>query len=246
MSNLYIKTTQNVKLFFTPASIGERMLAYGVDLLIKTAYVIIIYMLVFMMYDMKSILSDHEGLLVALFTLISLPLIFYTLVSETFMEGQTFGKKLLKIKVVKIDGYQAGFFDFLIRWIFSVIDIMIGYIPGLISMISTKHTQRLGDLAAGTAVITEKSKFNISHTILMNVDDDYQPYFTQNQVLLFSDNDMRIIKENAETAFRQGNLLLMNKLIQKVELVMNIRNPFKSERELIGTLLKDYNYFTGK
>lgn len=246
MSNLYIKTTQNVKLFFTPASIGERVLAYGVDLIIKTAYMILVYMLFFVMSDIKSMSGNHEGLMVVLFFLISLPIIFYTLVSETFMEGQTFGKKLLKIKVVKIDGYQAGFFDFLIRWIFSVIDIMIGYVPGLISMISTKYTQRLGDLAAGTAVITEKSKFNISHTILMNVDDDYQPYFTQNQILMFSDNDIRIIKENADTAFRQGNLTLVYKLIQKIESVMNIRNPFKSEREFIEILLKDYNFYTGK
>jgi uncharacterized RDD family membrane protein YckC len=41
-------------------------------------------------------------------------------VQESLMEGQTIGKKLLGIKVVKIDGYQASFFDYLIRWVIEI------------------------------------------------------------------------------------------------------------------------------
>jgi len=246
MSNLYITTTQNVKLFFTPATIGERMLAYGVDLLIKIAYAIVILVLYSYLGNIKNIIDNHDDISIALIFLFSLPLIFYTLAFETLMEGQTLGKKLLKIKVVKIDGYQAGFIDFLTRWVFSIVDIQIGFVAGLIAMVVTKHTQRLGDLAAGTAVITEKSKYDISHTILMDVDDTYQPHFAQNQVILFSDNDIRIIKENAELAFRRVDYTIMDRLARKIESVMNIRNPFKNDRQLIEALLKDYNYHTGK
>lgn len=246
MSNIYINTTQNVKLFFATASVGERILAYGVDLLIKTAYGIVIFFLFFHLMDISQNINIEDGISIALMCLLALPLMFYTLVSETFMEGQTFGKKLLKIKVVKIDGYQAGFIDFLIRWIFSIVDIHIGYLPGIISMVSSKHTQRLGDLAAGTAVISEKSKYNISHTILMDVDDQYKPYFSQNQVMLFSDNDIRIIKENLEVAISQSNPQILDRLARKIASVMGIQNPLKSDRELIQVLLKDYNYHTGK
>ena len=246
MSNLQITTTQNVNLFFTPASVGERILAYGVDLLIKIAYVVVVGILFFQVFNVKDLNISNNMLLIAILSLLSLPVVFYTLVSETLMEGQTIGKKLVKIRVVKIDGYQAGFFDFFIRWIFILVDINMGFAPGLVTMIITRHTQRLGDLAAGTAVITEKSKYDISNTILMDVDDKYEPYFAQNQVLLFSDNDMRIIKENAETAFTMDNFKLLTHLVQKIESVMNIRNPFKSERELLETLQKDYNYYTGK
>ena len=42
MSNLHINTTQNINLFFTTATIGERMLAYLVDLVIQIAYFIIV------------------------------------------------------------------------------------------------------------------------------------------------------------------------------------------------------------
>ncbi len=246
MSNIYINTTQNVKLFFATASVGERILAFGVDLLIKIAYGIVIFFLFFHLMDISQNINIEDGISIALMCLLALPLMFYTLVSETFMEGQTFGKKLLKIKVVKIDGYKAGFIDFLIRWIFSIVDIHIGYLPGIISMVSSKHTQRLGDLAAGTAVISEKSKYNISHTILMDVDDQYKPYFSQNQVMLFSDNDIRIIKENLEVAISQSNPQILDRLARKIASVMGIQNPLKSDRELIQVLLKDYNYHTGK
>jgi len=246
MSNLQIITTQNVKLYFTTASVGERMLAYGADLLIKIAYIVVAYILFFQILNVKDLSAQNNILYTAIMCLLSLPVLFYTLVSETFMEGQTLGKKLVKIKVVKIDGYQAGFFDFLIRWMFCLVDINMGFAPGLVTMMITKHTQRLGDIAAGTSVISEKSKYNISHTILLDVDENYMPYFAQNRVMLFSDNDMRIIKENAEVAFRQNNFKLLTHLVRKIESVMNIRNPFKSERELLETLQKDYNYYTGK
>jgi len=222
------------------------MLAYGADLLIKIAYIVVAYILFFQILNVKDLSAQNNILYTAIMCLLSLPVLFYTLVSETFMEGQTLGKKLVKIKVVKIDGYQAGFFDFLIRWMFCLVDINMGFAPGLVTMMITKHTQRLGDIAAGTSVISEKSKYNISHTILLDVDENYMPYFAQNRVMLFSDNDMRIIKENAEVAFRQNNFKLLTHLVRKIESVMNIRNPFKSERELLETLQKDYNYYTGK
>lgn len=246
MPNLSITTTQGVKLFFTPASAGERILAYSTDILIKIAYSITAYILFFTVMDIRESINNDNGMLAFLIFILSIPVLFYTLACETLMEGQTLGKKLLKIKVVKIDGYQAGFFEYFIRWIFGLVDIQMGFIPGIISMIVTKHTQRLGDIAASTAVISEKSKYNISHTILMDVKEDYMPYFAQNKVLLFSDNDIRIIKENSEVAIRQDNADVLLRLESKIEQVMNIKNPFKSSSKLIDTLMKDYNYYTCK
>ncbi|MEA4850693.1 MAG: RDD family protein, partial [Paludibacter sp.] len=176
--------------------------------------------------------------------LIALPIMFYSLVCESTMEGQTFGKKLLKIKVVKIDGYQAGFFDYFVRWIFAIVDIQMGFIPGVIAMVSTKHTQRLGDLAAGTAVISEKSKYNISHTILMEITEDYKPYFSRNQMILFSDNDIRIIKENFELTNKSKNAVLLKKIAEKIYDVTKLTDKFESDKKLIETFLKDYNYYT--
>lgn len=246
MSNLYINTTQNVNLFFTPASVGERMLAHIIDNIIKIAYIIIC----FIAFDLitgtpiLTLLDSEVGIVLIL--LLSIPIAFYTLLFESLLEGKTPGKMLMKIKVVKIDGFQAGFFDYLIRWVFLLIDITMGYIPGLTSLIVSKHTQRIGDLAAGTAVITERTKYNISHTILMEIEKDYTPVFSQNQVLLFSDNDIRIIKENFENAVKQANTQVIDRLARKIESILHTQSSLKTDRLLIETLLKDYNYHTGR
>ena len=239
MSNLHINTTQNINLFFTTATIGERMLAYLVDLVIQIAYFIIVAFIL-----LNNIFNNPDYSTSIALLLISLPIMFYSLVCESTMEGQTFGKKLLKIKVVKIDGYQAGFFDYFVRWIFAIVDIQMGFIPGVIAMVSTKHTQRLGDLAAGTAVISEKSKYNISHTILMEIAEDYKPYFSRNQMILFSDNDIRIIKENFELTNKSKNAVLLKKIAEKIYDVSKLTDKFESDKKLIETFLKDYNYYT--
>jgi uncharacterized RDD family membrane protein YckC len=239
MSNLHINTTQNINLFFTTATIGERMLAYLVDLVIQIAYFIIVAFIL-----LNNIFNNPDYSTSIALLLIALPIMFYSLVCESTMEGQTFGKKLLKIKVVKIDGYQAGFFDYFVRWIFAIVDIQMGFIPGVIAMVSTKHTQRLGDLAAGTAVISEKSKYNISHTILMEITEDYKPYFSRNQMILFSDNDIRIIKENFELTNKSKNAVLLKKIAEKIYDVTKLTDKFESDKKLIETFLKDYNYYT--
>ena len=109
-------------------------------------------------------------------------------------------------KGCKTDGYQASFGDYFMRWFFRLIDIMFSSgLVGVITMVTNKYNKRLGDLAAGTAVITLKSKYNINHTILVNLSQDYIARYPQ--VIALSDNDMRIIKENyvkAKNTFDQG------------------------------------------
>src|SRR5690606_39594735 len=88
------------------------------------------------------------------------PIIFYTLVCESLMSGQTIGKKIMKIRVIKIDGYQASFGDYLVRWLFRVVEIVIfqGVIAVMAIIFSGKN-QRLGDTVSGTAVVSLKNKF---------------------------------------------------------------------------------------
>ncbi len=246
MSKLYITTTQNVPLFFTPASIGERMLGYIIDMIVKASYVISLYYLFRYLKLLDVFINMETWGQIALFLAIYSPVAFYSLVSESLMEGRTLGKMVVKTRVVKIDGYHASFTDYFTRWIFRLVDIDMGFVPGVLFMLFTRHTQRLGDLAAGTAVISEKSKYNLSHTILADINGDYEPYFSRTQMLQFNDNDMRIIKENALYAIQNRDAALMERLTTKIEEVIRIKHKFPTQEKFIRKVIEDYNYYTGE
>ena len=183
----------------------------------------------------------------AIVSLLTLPVQIYTLVLESLMEGQTFGKKIMKIKVVKIDGYQANFGDYLMRWVSRLPDIWLtSGIAGVVAMIVSKNNQRLGDLATGTAVISLKNSVNISHTILENLKTDYIPRFPQ--VVGLNDNDVRIIKENYHRAVAVDDKQIITKLSDKIKETLNLQfDPTEfSERTFIDKVIKDYNFYTGK
>ena len=248
MSLIAINTSQNVNINFNTASIGERILAFVVDLLIKGAYVLILFWLLFKVFNFGSYINSLDNWSqMAVYIILTIPIHIYTLVSESLMEGQTFGKKLLKIKVVKIDGFQASFGDYLMRWFFRLIDVFSNSgVVGLVSMIVSKHNQRLGGIASGTAVISLKNRVNISHTILENLKEDYIPLFPQ--VIALTDNDVRIIKENYQKALKIDDRQVVSKLSTKIKEILKLEiDPTKmTERQFINVVIKDYNFYTGK
>lgn len=244
MTQLSINTTQNVVINFSAASVGERIGAYMLDLLIKIAYIVVLVVLLTYVFKIDKVFAGMDNWTIfAIITVITLPITFYSLFFELWMEGQTLGKRIVKIKVVKIDGYQASFGDYLVRWIFRLIDISIGMgIIGLIAMVVNKKTQRLGDISAGTAVITLKNKITINNTILEELGEEYQPKYPL--VIKLSDNDARIIKETFQSAIKSADYVVLNKLTAKIEQVTGIKNNLDSTKEFIQTILKDYNYYT--
>jgi len=244
MSQLSINTTQNVVISFNAASPGERMLASFIDLVIQFVYLELMFELIFPalgLTDYLRRLDDWSAM--AVYIVFYLPVAFYSIAQEGFFEGRTIGKRIVKIKVVKIDGYQASFGDYFMRWVFRIID-MGTIFTGIILLVATKKTQRLGDIAAGTAVITLRNRVTIDSTILIEVEDNYQPQFPL--VVRLSDNDVRIIKDTFESARRHADYRTLERLAEKIEQVCGFRNPLSSKEAFISTVMKDYNYYTQK
>jgi uncharacterized RDD family membrane protein YckC len=244
MSELTINTTQNVNINFIAASVGSRMLASLLDLIIKAAYSIVVFYIFFYWLGVKDVLDGMDNWSrIAIILVFYFPVLIYSVTLESIFEGQTIGKKLIKIKVVKIDGYQAGFGDYLIRWLFRIIEnnMFFGLI-GLITMIVSKKVQRLGDMAAGTAIITLKNNISINSTILEDIGDAYVPIYAQ--VIKLSDNDMRIIKDTFQLARSKGDYETIRKLREKIETVASIKNQSGNDTDFIKTILKDYNFYT--
>jgi len=245
MVELQINTTQNVNINFTAASVGERILAWGIDWLFKIAYIIVTYQIMFKILKFDEMVKNMDNWSqIAVFLMFYLPVIFYSLLFETLLDGQTPGKRIIKIKVVKIDGYQASLADFVIRWIFRIVDLnMMSGVVALISIITSSKNQRLGDITAGTAVISLKNNVNISHTILEDLKQDYVP--TYPMVIKLSDNDARIIKDTFKTARKSKDYKTLMKLRAKIVEVLELKDiKHNTDHEFIDTILKDYNFYT--
>jgi len=245
MVELQINTTQNVNINFTAASVGERILAWGIDWLFKIAYIIVTYQIMFKLLKFDEMVEDMDRWSqIAVFLMFYLPVIFYSLLFETLLDGQTPGKRIIKIKVVKIDGYQASLADFVMRWIFRIVDLnMMSGVVALIAIITSPKNQRLGDMTAGTAVIALKNNVNISHTILEDLKQDYVP--TYPMVIKLSDNDARIIKDTFKTAKKSKDYKTLIKLRTKIVEVLELKDvKHNTDHEFIDVILKDYNYYT--
>lgn len=249
MAEIQIETTQNVTINFRAAEAGERILAYFIDGLIKSAYIGVVAFIIIRLERNggTKILPEMNGdywSFIAVIIFLGIPVIFYTITLESILQGQTIGKKVAQVKVVKIDGFRANFLDYFIRWVLRIIDVnLFSGIIALVSIGSTKNQQRLGGLASGTAVISLKKKVSIDHTILQEVENDYQPVYPS--VIKLSDNDVRIIKENFLRAKKNMDHATMIILRDKVVSVI-AEEPKKDVtiENFLRRVIKDYNHYT--
>jgi uncharacterized RDD family membrane protein YckC len=76
---------------------------------------------------------------------------------EWLWRGQTPGKRFQGIRVVRTDGQPVGLAPVLVRNLIRIVDVIALPFLALISMVITRRSQRLGDLAAGTMVVRERA-----------------------------------------------------------------------------------------
>lgn len=240
MDNFQIETAQNVNIVQNVAGIGDRIVAYIVDGLVIGAYVILIYVVIIGFFISDIDLSDSA--LLILFMAIGLPILLYHLLFEMFWNGQSPGKKIMKIRVVKLDGSKPAFSNYLLRWLLRVIDFgLASGAVALVTILINGRGQRLGDLAAATTVISEKTPIQFSQTILMDLPEDYQPMYPQ--VTVFSDSEIQTIKNVYTNAKYGGNHNVILKLSNKVATVMEVTFE-ETPMVFIDKVIKDYNYYT--
>lgn len=277
MSTVQIKTPFNVNLAAQAAGVGRRVLAFVLDIIFIVIYIVVVSYVFnnllgmkIPVYETEELNQDWYGFTQVIYTVLLFPAFFYSLWTEYILNGQTFGKKICKIRVVKLDGYRAGFSEYFTRWAFRFIDfwtalfmllffipvfgeeisltlsMMLFLVSGIIAFVlvaQTKNSQRLGDIIAGTTVLKLKEKKSIAITILEEIQDTYIP--TYSQVLKLSDNDARIIKDTFIRAKRNRDTKTLLKLRTKLESVMEVTSTQK-DVEFIDTVMKDFNYYTQK
>jgi uncharacterized RDD family membrane protein YckC len=167
---LSVETPEQVALRFPIAGIGSRFLAYLTDTAIHVAVVLgVILAIIFIAAAApqtavrSSSLSDTatKWFVAAIILFIFLLYWAYYALFEAFWNGQTPGKRLLKIRVIKDSGRRITLFEALARNLLRFVDAQPGfftgsYLVGVIAMLCNRQQKRLGDLVAGTIVIHER------------------------------------------------------------------------------------------
>lgn len=241
MDSIKVNTSQNVAIDYPVAGLGERIAARLIDLL----FFFILYIL-FILAGL--IFASIKGELVIMVLLIAYTAgyVFYNLLFEIFLNGQSIGKRFLKIKVISLDGSQPTIGQYFIRWLFRLVDF--GFTlqtGGLISIAVTENKQRIGDVVAGTTVIRMVPRTSMAHIAFQpqEVEQNYTPLFPMVQQL--NDRDVELIHEVVATFYKTGNRELILAMGAKTKGLLGINKPQEmNELEFLNALLKDYNYLT--
>ncbi|WP_420399151.1 RDD family protein [Flagellimonas sp.] len=237
MDQFQIETAQNISITQNTSNLGERMLAYIIDSFVIGVYTILVFIL---LGSLDMDLFDQW----AYYLVMSIPAFLYYLLFETFSDGKTIGKGLMSLRVVKLDGSKPSFANYFVRWVLRIIDVVLTSGGGAVLTILIRGKgQRLGDIAAGTTVISEKKKVSLKDTLLRELPKDYKPQFPQ--VTVFKDSEIQTIKELYDKSKLNGDHNVIVSLDKKIKEVTGIQTTLHPI-QFVDEVIKDYNYYTQK
>lgn len=233
MADVGIETSQNVRINFQLASVGERISASLLDMLF--------FFIVGMILMLIASLMGDSSIWILVFMI---PMMFYSLLFEAFMNGQTPGKKIMKIQVSTADGSAPVFSNYLIRWMFRLVDISFTYgICGILCIVIGEKGQRLGDILAKTTVIRIMRKVSIENTILVDIPEKYELVFPESRKI--NEKDLPLFKKVI------SQIETLEDPIEKLQFGLRARKNvidklgIKTEMEpkkFFETLIIDYNF----
>jgi len=233
MDTVKIDTAQNVQIDYNLASLGDRMLAFILDMLVLFAYILLV-----------AIIAGNLNVNPVISVIfVGVPVFFYFLLCEVLMDGQSIGKRVRSIKVVMLDGSQASFGAYLLRWIIRPVDYLMGI--GFFSIMVTDFGQRLGDLAAGTTVIKLEDKVTLDDTLFVQVEEDYRPTYTNVNTL--ENRHIELIKKVLKEHEQVKNYLVVERIYLKTKEALNAEIPSGMPQiHFLEKVVKDYNYYLGR
>jgi len=244
MNTIEIETAQKVIIQYELASVGNRFAAFIVDMMILMG--ILIFLGIVGAQIFRSDL-EYSYMFYVYFTIIPV-FLFYTLVSEILLDGQTLGKRAVGLKVVKLNGDPASAFDYLIRWAFRFLDIWFsaGSVASLL-ISSSSTAQRLGGALSGTTVIRKTSTRNFALKDILSIStrEEYEP--TYPQVTKMSETDMLFVKKVLDRFKRYKNQAHKSSVINlsdRMAQLLEVDDPPKNKLEFLKVLLRDYIVLT--
>lgn len=194
---LSVETPEQIDINFQKAGIGSRFYAALIDTLLLVLISLVGY---YVNRRFISELGDVLGKwLGAMGGIVVFALFWgYYMVLEATTNGQSVGKRVLGLRVIKEGGYPISFADSAIRNLVRIADFLpFFYSVGLCVMLINKNWQRLGDLAAGTLVVKTAGTDLVLPDARPQVDIASQKfiYAAWMQPALVTEAEMEIIRE---------------------------------------------------
>ncbi len=230
MKSIEISTAHNIVVTNELASVIQRIIAWLIDIILLGIYSAVIA-------------SIFGGVSVMMYLLVSLVVAFYHLVMEIFNEGQSVGKMVLKLRVVSIQGMAPSLQDSFLRWIFRLIDIplTLGSL-GMLSILTSTKSQRIGDLLARTTVISLLSRRQVDLESIRNLDRD-DAKIVYPSIVRYSDKDMLLIKQTLARYHQSptaSNTDLVLALRDRIAQDLAIEPKEKRASKFLTQILSDY------
>jgi uncharacterized RDD family membrane protein YckC len=158
---LTIETPEQTALEFPIAGVGSRFLALALDTLIQMAALLAIGLIAGIGFVKAGIGDSSVSRLWAL-SLLGL-FIFavyygYFALFEAIWIGQTPGKRVARIRVIKESGRPINAVESIARNMLRLVDqLPVLYAVGIVAVLLNRKNKRLGDFVAGTIVVHERS-----------------------------------------------------------------------------------------
>lgn len=255
MAVVLLDTPFNIPIEFELAQWHQRMLAYLIDFAIQVIY------LLSMSYVLIGGLEFREAQLGFVLIVLLLPTLLYPILTEFLLQGQTLGKMALGIRVVSLDGGEPELTQYMLRWFVKFFDwgfwifalfwgngalgffwLCGGTILASIVLAITAKSQRLGDLAARTVVVSTRTKISVQDTIFMAINEQaYRVTFPE--VMRLSDRDINTIKTVLDQAQKTGKHETCQRVALKVQEVLHIESTLCPD-QFLEKVMADYNYLS--
>jgi uncharacterized RDD family membrane protein YckC len=157
-----IITPENVYIDFELAGLGSRFLAFLIDFIIQCLEIILILIIIYSS-DFSFSYDEEINSYITALGIVVVFLVYngYFIFWEMLMNGQSPGKRLLNLMVIKETGEAITFFDSALRNIIRVIDFLPSfYLVGSVIMVFNRNYKRMGDMAANTIVVKKRDNQN--------------------------------------------------------------------------------------
>lgn len=153
---IVIRTPENLEVSYELAGAGTRAAAYFIDVFLM-GLVLSLFQNLFVAILVPFGEEMQPYILAILGVLSFIYFNAYFMVFELLWAGQSPGKRIVGIRVVKTGGFALRFPDTLIRNLLRAVDFLPAFYGiGLVSLLLTRHCQRLGDIIAGTLVVYQE------------------------------------------------------------------------------------------